>query len=100
VTVFPGANVTKRHPAIVLSSDDYHKSRPDVIIGLVTSKTASASGPTDCLLTDWSHASLRVPSAFRAYLFTTLRSNATPIGRLSDRDWAAVRQCVAAALVQ
>ena len=33
---FPGALITKRRPAVVLSSNEYHAVRPDVIVGLVT----------------------------------------------------------------
>ena len=99
VTLFPGAQVTKRRPAIVLSSDEYHKTRPDVIIGLVTSQVSLRIGPTDCELLDWSQAGLRTASVFRAYLFTTLSSNVINIGRQSDRDWAAVRNCLSTAVV-
>jgi mRNA interferase MazF len=40
VTVdFPGVTGIKRRPAIVLSSNEYHAIRPDIIIGLITSQT-------------------------------------------------------------
>src|SRR5713101_5989112 len=71
---FPGAVVTKRRPAVVLSSNEYHAARPDVIVGLITSQIAKSIGPTDHLLSDWSSAGLRLPSAFRAYLATVPRS--------------------------
>jgi mRNA interferase MazF len=38
VADFPGVQGLKRRPAIVVSSDDYHQSRPDVILGLITTK--------------------------------------------------------------
>ncbi|HVC98182.1 MAG TPA: type II toxin-antitoxin system PemK/MazF family toxin [Pirellulales bacterium] len=62
VADFPGAMGVKRRPAVVLSSSTYHTVRPDVIIGLITSQTASAAGPTDYLLLDWAAAGLRLPS--------------------------------------
>lgn len=71
VADFPGARGTKRRPAVVISSLTYHSARPDVILGLITSQTASAVGPTDYLLQDWAAAGLRVPSAFRAFLAYT-----------------------------
>jgi mRNA-degrading endonuclease toxin of MazEF toxin-antitoxin module len=52
VVNFPGVVETKRRPAVVVSSDIYHATRPDVIIGLITSQ-AVATTPTDYLLQDW-----------------------------------------------
>ena len=83
---FPGVVGTKRRPAIVVSTDDYHQRRPDAILGLVTSQIASASLPTDFVLQDWSSAGLHKPSAFRCFLFTLPRTNLTVIGHLSDQD--------------
>ena len=96
---FPGVTGVKRRPAIVVSSAVYHGARPDAIIGLVTSQTAGAVGPTDCLLQDWSSEGLRVPSAFRAFLVTLPRATiSSRIGRLSARDWASVKNCLDRAL--
>ncbi len=96
---FPGVTGVKRRPSIVLSSDTYHKNRPDIIVGLITSQTRAAVGPTDYLVQDWSAAGLRVPSAFRSFL-TTLPPSANPvkIGELSERDWNAIRARVKIAL--
>ncbi len=41
VTVdFPGFKGIKRRPAVVLSSTIYNTTRPDLILGLITTKTA------------------------------------------------------------
>ena len=48
VVNFPGATGVKRRPALVLSSAEYHAARPDVVVGLITSQTSAALGPTDC----------------------------------------------------
>jgi mRNA interferase MazF len=96
---FPGAVTTKRRPAVVLSSAEYHKARPDVIVGLVTSQIGSATGPTDHVLTDWKAAGLRVPSAFRAFLATLPGSSViSKMGHLSPADWQAIRECLKRAL--
>jgi mRNA interferase MazF len=88
---FPGVTGIKRRPAVVVSSDTYHASRPDVIVGLITSQTAAAIGPTDHLLQDWAAAGLRLPSAFRSFLVTLPGSAIHRIvGHLSDEDWKAV----------
>ena len=96
---FPGVMGIKRRPAVIVSSAVYHGSRPDVIVGLITSQTAAALGPTDYLLQDWAQAGLRVPSAFRSF-FATLPPSTNPVlvGHLSARDWQGVRGCVKAAL--
>lgn len=96
---FPGVTGIKRRPAVILSSSVYHAARPDVIVGLITSQTAAAIGPTDYLLQDWAQAGLRVPSAFRSFLVTLPPStNPVLVGHLSARDWQGVRERVKVAL--
>jgi mRNA interferase MazF len=89
---FPGITGTKRRPVVVVSSPEYHAARPDVIVGLLTSRTAAAVASTDYALRDWAQAGLRIPTAFRTFL-ATLPATGEPlvVGRLSVRDWAAVR---------
>jgi mRNA interferase MazF len=100
VTVeFPSARITKRRPAVVLSSATYHQTRPDVILGLVTSNVSAATAPSDCALQDWRAAGLRQPSAFRAFLITMPAASVKVIGHLTDRDWQAVQTSLCRALV-
>ena len=100
VAAFPGVTGVKRRPAVVLSSDAYHATRPDVIIGLITSQAASAVGITDYELQDWSAAGLHLRSAFRVFIATLPRSTVSAtIGRLSSRDLDAVRQRVRISLL-
>lgn len=72
---FPGVTGLKWRPAVIVSSAVYHSLRPDVIVGLITSQTAAAVGPTDYLLQDWAQAGLRVSSVFRSF-FATLPPSA------------------------
>ncbi|HUT36361.1 MAG TPA: type II toxin-antitoxin system PemK/MazF family toxin [Planctomycetota bacterium] len=53
VVEFPGAVATKRRPAVVISTATYHATRPDLILGLLTSQVQDATRPTDCVLRDW-----------------------------------------------
>ena len=53
VGAFPGAQATKTRPAVVLSTEDYHRHRPDVVGGLITTQTPTPLTPTDCALRDW-----------------------------------------------
>lgn len=95
VVDFPGVAGIKRRPAVVLSSDEYHAVRPDVIVGLVTSQTSAPLGSTDHVLQDWADAGLRVPSVFRCFLVTLPRpAQHIVIGHLSSDDWQAVYACV------
>lgn len=99
VVDFPGAQGVKRRPALVISSDGYHQSRPDVILGLITSQSPSRLGTTDHLLKDWKIAGLNKPSTFRAFLVTLPQTAiSAAIGRASDSDWTAIQDCVRAAL--
>lgn len=67
---FAGARETKRRPVIVVSSAVYHGHRPDIIVGVLTSRVDAATCPTDYVLKDWAEAGLTRQSAFRAYLNT------------------------------
>ncbi|MGR3311333.1 MAG: type II toxin-antitoxin system PemK/MazF family toxin [Candidatus Brocadiales bacterium] len=101
VTVdFPGAVGVKRRPAVVVSTDTFHSTRPDVVLALLTSRTSGTMGPTDYLLQDWSASGLHKPSAFRAFMATLPAVSISVIGHLSDRDWREVqaRLCIALAV--
>jgi mRNA interferase MazF len=100
VTVdFPGATGTKRRPAVVVSTATYHSTRPDVILAVITSQTASATAPSDYLLRDWPAAGLHRASAFRSFLVTLpAAAVASVVGQLSDRDWREVQSRLRGAL--
>lgn len=99
VTVdFPGVTGIKRRPALVLSSDDYHKTRPDVIVGLITSQTKRL-GKTDYILKEWQKAGLRKPSVFRSFIVTLPpTANLVRVGHLTENDWQEVCKRLAISL--
>lgn len=88
IVPFPGDRESKIRPAVVVSSDLYHRSRPDVVLSLLTGQVAKANLPTDYILADWQAARLRFPTAFRVYVTMVPAGIPRRIGRLSDRDWA------------
>ena len=90
---FPGAQATKTRPAVVLSTEEYHRHRPDVVVGLITTQTPTPLAPTDCALRDWKQAGLRAVSYFRLFPVTLSQREVRVIGRLSDADWKSVREC-------
>ena len=90
-----GAVETKVRPAVVLSSDTYLVERPDVLVGILTTKLPRKATSTDYVLLDWQLAGLRAESCFRAYIMTIHRSDLTVIGHLSELDWTRVRAAFA-----
>jgi len=93
VGAFPGAQVTKTRPAVVLSTETYHRHRPDVVVGLVTTQAPKTLAPTDCVLRDWKQAGLHGASYFRLFPVTLPQREVRLIGRLSDADWESVLAC-------
>lgn len=99
VTVdFAGATGIKRRPALVISTALYHQTRPDIIVGVLTSQVTSATQPTDYVLRDWEGAGLHRSTAFRTYLNTVSATAVIEIGRLSQQDWEGVQRCLRLAL--
>ena len=89
---FPGAVQTKPRPAVVVSTDLYHRTRPDITFALLTGVVAGALDPTDYVLVDWAAAGLHRPTAFRAFFATRPATEIiSQIGTLTDRDWAEVQ---------
>jgi len=94
VGAFPGAQLTKTRPAVVLSTQIYHQYRPDVVVGVITTQTPKPTAPTDCELVDWKQAGLHAASYFRLFPVTFPEREVRLIGRLSDSDWDSVRACL------
>jgi mRNA interferase MazF len=94
VGVLAGALETKVRPAVVIASSTYLVERPDVLVGILTTKAPRTATSTDCVLLDWQFAGLRAESYFRVYVLTLHRSELTVVGHLSDRDWNEVKACV------
>ncbi len=82
-----------------MSSDAYHSTRPDAILGLITSQIAGPTGATHYALAEWAAAGLRVPSLFRNFVVTVPRTAIYQVaGHLSDQDWLAVRASLGTAM--
>lgn len=94
IAAFPGARTTKMRPAVVLSTAVYQRHRPDVILGLITTRSADPVCPTDCEIREWREAGLHAPSCFRLYLVTLLQRQVRVVGRLAEDDWREIRQRV------
>ena len=100
VGVLEGAVETKVRPAVVIASPTYLAERPDVLVGILTTRAPRPPMSTDCVLQDWQAAGLRAESHFRAYVLTVHRSELTTIGHLSARDWNSVKARVSVAFAK
>ena len=94
VGILEGAIQTKVRPAVVIASATYLIERPDVLVGILTTRPPKPPASSDCSLQDWQAAGLRAESHFRAYVLTVHRSELTIIGHPSGSDWNSVKACV------
>ena len=92
------AQSNKTRPAVVLSTQAYHATRPDIVVGIITTNTPAATAPSDHVIADWQAAGLKRPSAFRTFIVTADATTCRVIGHLSPRDWQAVQAAVRAAI--
>ena len=75
----------------MIASDIYLVERPDVLVGILTTKLPRKATSMDYVLLDCQSAGLRAQSCFRAYVLTIHRADLTVIGHLSGQDWAQVK---------
>lgn len=87
---FADLSATKTRPAVVVSSQIYHQTEPDIIIAAITSQVQHR-GNTDTFLNDWQSAGLLKPSLVKASLATLEPSMVKhKLGKLSSTDLAAL----------
>ena len=70
---FTDQTATKKRPAVVVSSDAYHRDRPDVILMAVMSQVRPAVGVGEIPVQRWKEAGLLKPSVLKALLATVER---------------------------
>ncbi len=98
---FPFTSVTasKQRRAIVIASDQYSRTSPDVVIASVTSQLNALPHSGDHVIADWQGAGLLRPSLFQTKIATVEQSMiARRLGRLGADDWTAVEVDLRAAL--
>lgn len=67
---FTDRSGSKVRPAIIVSSDAYNRTSPDVLIASITSNLDALPHPGDHLILKWSEAGLLKPSLAQAKLAT------------------------------
>jgi mRNA interferase MazF len=92
---FTDQSTSKKRPAIVISSADYHRSRPDYIIMAVTSRMRVLATIGELIVRDWREAGLLKPSTIKPIIATiehglVLRK----LGSLGADDQSALRAVI------
>jgi mRNA interferase MazF len=100
IAAFPGSQITKVRPGVVLATTVYLRTRPDVILGLITTKSPNAQSPTDCEIRDWKAAGLHAASSFRLFLTTAPQREVRVVGRLTKTDWQEVQLRVRVGMIE
>ena len=84
---FTDQSTVKKRPAVIISSDDYNRYRPDVVIMAVTSQMRSADYFGDIAGKEWQQAGLLKPSVVKPILTTVEKGLVIrQLGRISNDD--------------
>jgi len=88
---FTDQTTTKKRP-VVVSSDAYHRDRPDVILMAITSQVRSAAGVGEITVQRWKEAGLLKPSVLKPLLATVEKGLLIrKLGKLEEQDRDALR---------
>jgi len=98
---FTGQSGAKRRPALVVSTDTFHRKLPDVIVCPISSQTRyfQRPGPGDHPMRDWRAVGLKHPSTVRIsnILAVEKRIINRVLGVLSAEDLTGVERALARA---
>ncbi|OGA68139.1 MAG: growth inhibitor [Betaproteobacteria bacterium RIFCSPLOWO2_12_FULL_68_20] len=92
---FTDQSTAKRRPAVVVSSDRYHRERPDLIVMAVTSQAQPAGAIGEMQVKSWRAAGLLKPSSIKPVV-TTIEVPLVirRLGQLSDEDRQALKRAI------
>jgi len=92
---FTDQSATKRRPAVVVSSQDYNKERPDIIILAISSQVRTPAGFGEVLVRSWKDAGLIKPSTIKP-IFTTVEKGLIlkKLGQLAKEDQLALKKAL------
>ena len=92
---FTDQTTEKRRPAVVISSEAYQRSRPDIILMAITSRLPASAGLGELPIGTWRKAGLLRPSVIKP-IITTIEKHLVlrRLGRLEPLD----RQALAVGL--
>ena len=99
---FSDLSGTKRRPALIVSSEAFHRRLPDVIVCPISSRPRyfERPGPGDLPLQHWKSAGLRYPSTARVSKLVSVSKEmiARSVGRVASRDLQRVNATLREAL--
>src|SRR5690606_5390893 len=96
---FTDQSASKKRPAAVISSADYHRHRPDLIILAVTSQLRPTAAFGEAAITRWKEAGLLKPSVMKPVVATVERGLVLrKLGRILDHDRERLRKILRDAL--
>lgn len=92
---FTDQSTAKKRPAVVVSSDAYHRERPDLILMAVSSQVRLTAPVGEVMVKQWQEAGLRKPSVIKPVL-TTIEKGLVlkKLGRLTQEDKRALIQAL------
>ena len=92
---FTSLKLSKKRPAIVVSSAQYNQARPDLIFVAVTSQVRSSPAFGEVALAHWKRAGLIKPSALKPILVTIEKKLVLRrLGRLDAQDRAELERAL------
>jgi mRNA interferase MazF len=96
---FTDQTATKKRPAVVVSSEAYHRERPDLILMAITSQSRPTPTVGEVAVLHWQEAGLLKPSVIKP-LLTTIETNLVlrQLGSLHAEDQDSLRKVIAAIL--
>ena len=93
---FTDQSTAKRRPAVVVSSNAYHRERADLVIMAVTSQPRPAGSIGEAQVKDWKGAGLIKPSLVKPVITTIEQSLVIRrLGRLKEEDQQVLRRAIA-----
>ena len=92
---FTSQSSSKKRPAVVVSSQSYNASKPDLVVMAVTSQLRAMPQLGEVWIEDWRAAGLIKPSAIKP-VFATLEQQLVirQLGRLQAPDQAALHEAI------
>ena len=96
---FTDQSAVKKRPAVVISSDAYHRERPDLIIMAITGQVRAAQTVSETFVQDWHDAGLLKPSVIKPVITTLERGLVIKrLGQLKGNNLTALKHAIASVL--
>ena len=96
---FTDQSAAKKRPAVVISSERYHRERPDVLVMAITSQVRQQLAVGEAIVDEWKAAGLLKASVIKPVITTLERSLIIrKLGRLSDAEQQRIHESLTAIL--